>query len=304
VAAAQGSPQLCRVNPLTASFRLIALLIVTTLGLRAEQGTVSPPATEPVRGIVISCQAWGTDAIVEAMKEVKALGANWIQIYPYAVVTRGGGLRIRPWGVNDPPPPWLTRSIAEAHRLGLKICITPHVAPWRTGWGWRGDIAAVCEKTAAPLAYAANWPDYQRVPFWDALDVIALSAYVPVASHCQMATAEEIDRAWQRIRAEALAYADIQYRQIVFMELGYDTGMNAARAPWEDGDGREGGAALQALCLDRALRAVEAPGDDLVGAFLWKWFADPAPDENFLVSAPPMREVVARHWLAPDVSAP
>lgn len=345
-------------RPLT-DLRLILVLfaLLTSFGTAADLSTDTD--NEPVRGIVISCQTWGqewgTDAMVEAMQEVKDLGANWVQIHPYAAVTREGGLRLRRWGINDPAPQWLTRPIKEAHRLGLKICITPHVAPWRAGWGWRGDIqfdtkaqwnqffadykewitrlaevcrdadgftvgseldqtiedhekhwreiiAAVREKTDAPLAYAANWPDYQRVPFWDALDVIAVSAYFPVVQHQRMATGEEIDRAWQRIRGEALAYARTQYRQVVFMELGYDTGMNAARAPWEDGDGRPGGAELQALCLDRALAAVEEPGDDLVGSFLWKWFAGPAPYENFLKSEPHMREVVARHWQDQPVS--
>ena len=52
---------------------------------------------------------------------------------------------------------------------------------------------------------------------------------------------------------------------------------------------------MQALCLDRALAAI-GEEDDLVGVFLWKWFAGPARRETFLVSDPHMREVVARHW--------
>ncbi len=278
--------------------RLTGVVLGLAGGLFGRAEPAPSEQAEPVRGIVISCQTWGqewgTDAMVEAMQEVKALGANWVQIHPYAAVTREGGLRWRRWS-NDPEPPrWLTRPIEEAHRLGLKICITPHVAPWRAGWSWRGDIqfesddqwdrfftdyrewitrladicadadgftvgseldqtvedheqdwreiiAEVREHINAPLAYAANWPDYQRVPFWDALDVIAVSAYFPVTQHQRVPDSEEIDRAWARIRGEVLAYARTQYRQVVFMELGYDTGLNAARAPWRDGDGREGG---------------------------------------------------------------
>ena len=325
------------------------------LGLLSARlpATEVAPAEPPVRGIVISCQTWGqewgTDEMVEAMREIKALGANWVQIHPYAGVTREGALKLRRWQPEDPPPRWLTRPIEEAHRLGLKICITPHIAPWRAGWGWRGEIrfdtdeqwdqffddyhtwitalAKICRdadgftvgseldqtieshedrwreiirsvraETDAPLAYAANWPDYQRVPFWDALDVIAVSAYFPMVQHQRLPNDAELDRTWNRIRGEVLAYARTQYRQVVFMELGYDTGLNAARMPWADGDGRPGGIELQARCLDRALAAVEIPDDDLVGSFLWKWFPGPAPRENFLKSEPHMREVIARHW--------
>lgn len=315
--------------------------------------TPSSTQDEPIRGVVISCQTWGkewgSDAMVEALQEVKALGANWVQIHPYGSVTREGEILLGRLPEDpDEAPDWLRRPIAEAHRLGLKICITPHVAPWRAGWGWRGEItfdspakwdrffrdyqvwitrlarlcrdadgftvgseldqtlagnesrwrgiiAAVRAETDAALTYAANWPDYQRVPFWDALDVISLSAYFPVVNHQRMPTAAELDRTWRRIRGEALAYARRQNRRIVFMELGYDLGMNAAREPWKDGDRRAGGETLQALCLDRALAAI-GEEDDLIGAFLWKWFPGPVRRETFLVSAPHMREVVARHW--------
>lgn len=332
------------------------------LGLMPLGGRATDAAEPPVRGIVISCQTWGkewgTDAMVEALREVKALGANWVQIHPYGSVTREGELRFGRLP-EDPAeaPVWLTRPIAEAHRLGLKICITPHVAPWRAGWGWRGAIsfeteeqwdrfftdyrrwiqrlARICREadgfvvgseldqtvvhhesdwrdiialvraeTDAALSYGANWPDYQRVPFWDALDVIAISAYFPVVRHQRIPQAAEIDRAWDRIRGEVLAYGRTQHRRVVFMELGYDTGLNAAREPWVDGDGQPGGAALQALCLDRALAAIGKPDDDLVGAFPWKWFPGSAPRENFKVSEPHLRTVVARHWLTHPAIAP
>ncbi|MBT5900865.1 MAG: hypothetical protein HOH58_02010 [Opitutaceae bacterium] len=344
--------------------RFVSLRHLRLLGVFAvspalgNEITLEPPEDEPVRGIVISCQTWGqewgTDEMVEAMREVKALGANWVQIHPYGAVTRDGEIRMRRMPEDpDEAPIWLKRPIEEAHKLGLKICITPHVAPWRAGWGWRGEItfdskakwnrffqdykvwitrlarlcrdadgftvgseldqtlegnerrwrdiiAAVREETDAPLTYAANWPDYQKVPFWDALDVISLSAYFPMVNHQRTPAPAELDRTWQRVRGEALAYARSQNKRIVFMELGYDVGMNAAREPWEDGDRREGGEALQAMLLDRALSAVKEE-DDLIGTFLWKWFAGPVRRETFMVSAPHMREVVARHWAEESV---
>ena len=131
--------------------RFVSLRHLRLLGVFAvspalgNEITLEPPEDEPVRGIVISCQTWGqewgTDEMVEAMREVKALGANWVQIHPYGAVTRDGEIRMRRMPEDpDEAPIWLKRPIEEAHKLGLKICITPHVAPWRAGWGWRGEI--------------------------------------------------------------------------------------------------------------------------------------------------------------------
>ncbi|WP_221031160.1 glycoside hydrolase family 113 [Actomonas aquatica] len=314
-----------------------------------------PNPDDTIRGVVISCQTWGrewgTDEMVEAMQEIKALGGNWVQIHPYGGIQRDGSISFGRLPEDpDEAPVWLARPIAEAQRLGLKICITPHLAPWRAGWSWRGDIrfeddaawerffrdyeawitrlarlcrdadgfvvgseldqtipgherewrriiAAVRAETDAALSYAANWPDYQRVPFWDALDCISVSAYFPLVDHDRYPTPSELDRAWSRIREDLLDYGRRQGLRVVLMELGYDTGLNVAREPWRDGDRRAGGASLQALCLDRALTAIEQPDDDLLGAFLWKWFPGDSRGETFLKSDPHMREVIARHWL-------
>ena len=63
--------------------RSLFLLLALGLGwggtgqLRAET-----QAEPPIRGIVISCQTWGrewgSDEMVEALREIKALGATWV----------------------------------------------------------------------------------------------------------------------------------------------------------------------------------------------------------------------------------
>ena len=188
-----------------------------------------------VRGITISTHGggrdWGSDAMIPTMEEIRALGANWVSIHPYARINTDGSLRFERFDPQNPPE-YLARPIREAHRLGLNICIKPHIAYWGTPFSWRGEItferdeewqrfwadysewivllaaasrdadgfvvgteldrtlhfenewraviARVREQTRAPLTYAANWTDYHRVPFWDALDVIGIQAYFPL----------------------------------------------------------------------------------------------------------------------------
>jgi sugar phosphate isomerase/epimerase len=94
--------------------------------------------------MTISCpragQIWATDEMVDAMRELKALGVNWIAIHPYAGISPDGtvgGARIDRLYAD---PVWITRPIAEAHRLGLKIMIKPHIAYWGSSFRWRGEI--------------------------------------------------------------------------------------------------------------------------------------------------------------------
>jgi hypothetical protein len=73
------------------------------------------------------------------MEAIKEVGANWVTTHPYAGISKDGSLRFRENDFEKPPQHW-TRPIEEAHAKGLKICIKPHLAHWRTGFSWRGDI--------------------------------------------------------------------------------------------------------------------------------------------------------------------
>ncbi len=323
---------------------LCAWLAAAALGL-SEQ----PAQPEPVQGMTISCQTWGwewgTDEMVESMRELKALGVNWICIHPYAAIRGDGSVRWR----GEEAPAWLTRPIREAHALGMKILIKPHLAYWGSPFEWRGaitfedeaqwqrffttyqawitNVAEVCreadafvvgteldgtlhreddwrrvvagvrQRFAGPLTYAANWTDYRSVPFWDALDVIGIQAYFPLAAEPGLPDPGDLEQAWARWLKEMRAYARTVNRPIVFTELGYCRTPNAAVRPWEGrrGDG-EHADETQRRCMTAALQAIKR--DELVvGAFLWKWFAGPHTRENFLMTTPAMRQLIREHWV-------
>lgn len=126
----------------------IVAFAVLGCGLARASGGADVDPYARVRGMTVSCHGagreWGSDEMVRTMEQLKALGVNWIAIHPYAPIrddgTVGGAGR---HGVRQmyADPTWLTRPIAEAHRLGLKIMIKPHVAYWGSRFSWRGEIA-------------------------------------------------------------------------------------------------------------------------------------------------------------------
>lgn len=326
-------------------FLIPILAVLLFLGLKP-----SYEKAEVIKGMTISCQTWGwewgTDEMVDAMAELKALGINWISIHPYAGIRRDGTVRFRR-GRSMEDTQWLTRPIEEAHRLGLKILIKPHLAYWRSGFKWRGEIefktekewdrffstytqwieelAEICQnadafvigteldktihfenrwreiiqvlrsKSSAPITYAANWTDYQRIPFWDALDAIGIQAYFPLLEPSIKPNKEMLNSAWDKKLGELNQFAEIHNRSVVFTEIGYDISTYAPYKPWESGDYRPGAEEVQKLCLTAALKAL-AKDDKVIGAFLWKWFAGEIRRENFLKSTPVMREVIKENW--------
>ena len=308
------------------------------------------PERDPVHGITISTHGighdWGSDAIVPTMEEIRSIGANWVAIHPYAQIGDDGSVRFHP--INpDTPPDYLIRPIQAAHALGLKICIKPHLAYWRSSFSWRGEInfsaptdqdrfwqaykqwiiqlaqvchsadafivgteldqllyaedqwrtliAAVRQHTATPLSYAANWSDHQRVPFWDALDMIGIQAYFPLSKNINP-TPATLNAAWA-LRMKALhTYAESMNRDIIFTELGYNQSHLAPVKPWTyQVDGDEA-LPIQEACMRAALQAINTE-PRVIGAFLWKWFPLPhSVGHNFQLATPTIKAVITEFW--------
>ena len=303
-----------------------------------------------VRGVTISThgggQDWGQDVMVPTVRDIKTLGANWIATHPYGSVSRDGSVGRRRFGDGATPSHW-TRPIEEAHAQGLKICIKPHLAYWRTGFSWRGDItfdtdeqwarfwddysawilrlAEACSEADAfvvgteldktlhhedqwraliadvrkvydgPITYAANWSDYRRVSFWDALDVIGIQGYFPITDE-ENPTEADIRAGWQRIVDELRDYSQEHNRNVVFTELGYNQSYIAAARPWDYRVDDEGARTVQELCWHAAFDAIDRE-PRIVGALLWKWFPHPRPiGRNFPLATPPIMRIIADAW--------
>jgi hypothetical protein len=332
--------------------RYLSIMIILCCFLFGAEA-VSTRSHVEIRGMTVSCQTWGwewgSDEMVTTMRELKQLGVNWIAIHPYARIHADGTVQGFS-GRGDESFAWLTRPIMEAHRMGLKICIKPHLAYWGSKFRWRGDVAfdspeqwdnffasysdwmnslaTICKEadafvvateldrtvafesrwrniieqmrslTNAPLTYASNWTDYRSVPFWDALDVIGIQAYFPLADSPSSPELDQLASAWDNHLKELNSFAAKLGKTIVFTELGYDLSQNAAFKPWESGRRNMPDEALQQKCLESALRAIERD-DQVIGAFLWKWFPGDTDHENFLKSTPAMRSLIKSYWAEP-----
>ena len=305
-----------------------------------------------VRGMTVSCPTygpeWGSDAMVQTMKDLKTLGVSWVAIHPYAQIGNEGRVYSRSLGDPEKAPRWVTRPIDEAHALGMKFLMKPHISYWGSRFSWRGEIdfqkekevnrffadyerfivsmAKISQKADAfvigteldrllrfekqwrriikavrkhykgPVTYAANWTEYEKVPFWDALDCIGIQAYFPLIAEGQKNPDRKTIRlGWQQVVKRLEAFSQLTGKKICFTELGYNKSSRAASHPWEYQVGGAGAEELQKICLDEALKAIDA-SKSVVGAFLWKWFPGRARPRNFNKESQAMRAVIKSRW--------
>ncbi|CAM2066220.1 hypothetical protein SCOR_12640 [Sulfidibacter corallicola] len=170
---------------------------------------------------------------------------------------------------------------------------------------WRDIIAAVRSVTKARLTYAANWDGYERIPFWDALDLVGIQAYFPLSEE------EDPDRAalaqgWTKVFGRLEKFHQSTGKPIFFTELGYNRSLRAAAQPWHHvQQSGHAAAGLQERCLRIGLEWTAGREAALWrrrypwfrGVFLWKWFVGPAGGENFYLNEARLRTIIQSVWL-------
>jgi hypothetical protein len=139
---------------------------------------------------------------------------------------------------------------------------------------WRALIREVRAQFPGLLTYSANWDEADNVVFWDALDLIGVNAFYPLARHNRATYAEYL--AGARDARDAIAgLSRALDMPVLFVEVGYTTRSDAAVEPWLWPDD------MQGVVIDedeqaRALSAVfEAllPEPWFAGFFIWRYYA-------------------------------
>ncbi len=136
---------------------------------------------------------------------------------------------------------------------------------------WRRIIGDVRRVYHGPLTYAAHWgPEFENLPFWDALDFLGLNFYYPLASD-----ADGRVPSWQAAErvAQAIEQAHRRWNKpVLFTEIGFPSASGAAREPWRENPSDTPDPAQQALCYQVVFRTFyHRPW--LAGLYWWKWYS-------------------------------
>lgn len=137
---------------------------------------------------------------------------------------------------------------------------------------WRQLIAAVRKVYSGKLTYAGNWwGDYDKVPFWDALDAVGVDAYFPLA-HDEQAGLTALRSGARDAITQLRAAAERWDRPVLLTEVGFAARRGAWVSPHEEGGTLS--EADQRLAWQVLLAELGKP-DWLLGIHAWKVFTHP-----------------------------
>jgi len=144
---------------------------------------------------------------------------------------------------------------------------------------WNALIAEIREVYKGEITYAANWDNYQNVPFWGLVDHIGVDSYFPLSDEPNESV-ENLVEFWYPIKVQLRRIATEYDKPILFTEYGY---MDHIQAPWRnwvlESDRSDMNRSEKAQ-LNAFTAFYDAFWEEswVSGGFIWKWYAERIPN--------------------------
>jgi hypothetical protein len=188
--------------------------------------------------------------------------------------------------------------IAQGHGVDVLVVGSELVSSETKVEEWTKTIAKVRETYKGNLTYSANWDHYDKLPFWDQLDLIGMNSYYKLGDDEKVSTAE-IEHRWGDIQKNILNFQRTVGKPILFLEAGWCSLQNAASEPWDytqmdlptDND-------LQKR-LYEAFYHVWYNNPHLGGYMMWEWPPSDTEEKGYTPKGKPAEQVMKEYFAKP-----
>jgi hypothetical protein len=163
---------------------------------------------------------------------------------------------------------------------------------------WRGLIARVRRVYGGQVTYSANWDHYERVGFWNDVDLVGLTGYFElVPEGPQQPTLGAIVEGWREWHLRLMRWQATHGRRILLTEVGYRSNDGAAAVPWRWGTGPERVDVEEQRLAYEAFTQVWSHEPRLAGVFFWNWWGEGGAQCTDYTPRHKPAEAVLRRWL-------
>lgn len=166
---------------------------------------------------------------------------------------------------------------------------------------WRDIIGAVREVYSGQLVYAANFTEFEKIKFWDALDFVGIQAYFPLAKD-HNPELSELKKSWESHLPKIEKVVRKYKKPVIFTEIGYCNTVDAAVEPWVWPNERKEIAfseEVQALCYE-AFFETAWKKSWMAGVFFWKWYPERHEREPDFTPQGKQAEATMRAYFSAD----
>ncbi|HEU5013815.1 MAG TPA: hypothetical protein VFT66_14940 [Roseiflexaceae bacterium] len=232
------------------------------------------------------------DSLIWAIDQARTLGLKVI-IKPHIDIesdSRSWRANINPTDVNA----WFTNyttwmahfaDIAKDHGASVLV-VGSELITMSTNKAneshWRAMIAEVRKHFDGKLTYSANWggndfyEEWSKIPFWDALDYLGISAYFQLTNSYNPSVTE-LKASWGNWKQKLYTFQQRWNRPMLFTEVGYRNMDGAANSPFDWWSNNQIDNQEQVDCYE-ALFSSWANVAWFAGSQFWHWSLHPPSD--------------------------
>lgn len=164
---------------------------------------------------------------------------------------------------------------------------------------WSKVIDATRARYHGTVLYAANFTEYDRVPFWDKVDMVAIDAYFPLADE-PTHDLNKLIAGWKPVRTKLAAFARRVHKRILFTEAGFPSQRGAVTEPSDARINRSRDDVEQSVAYQSLLVSFQ---DQTwwAGVLWWVWSAPPGEStasyrRGYAIHGKAAEKVVRRWW--------
>ena len=163
---------------------------------------------------------------------------------------------------------------ADLFAIGDEFDSLDAVPAYRASWIQAIQVARRYYK--GPIVYGADYPNYQQVTFWNALDDVGIDAYFPL-SQSPSPTLSQLESGWRQIATQIQAWrkrTGLDRKGFVITELGYPSEDGAAATPGTWFPSQPVNLALQQRCYVATFKTIYQ--EPWLRGIFWFWWANPS----------------------------
>jgi hypothetical protein len=167
---------------------------------------------------------------------------------------------------------------------------------------WSAIIRRAREAYSGQLTYSANWDHYDRVEFWQELDLVGLTGYFElVAPDNTDPTLDQVVHGWREWHVRLMRWQARHSRPLLMTEVGYRSNDGAAAFPWRWGEEEPQLDLEEQRVAYEAFTRVWSNDARLGGVFFWNWWGQGGPScSDYTPRGKPAARVLRRWFRGPS----
>lgn len=182
--------------------------------------------------------------------------------------------------------------IAQSEHAEYLVVGTEYVSSETMRDRWLDVITHVRGIFDKQLIYSANWDHFDPVSFWDAVDIMGVTAYHKMTADNFDPGVEEMTRAWEPVKRRLHSLKERLHKPLIITEIGYPSLDGANAYPWDETRQVKVDVEEQRRCYEAFARAF-ANDTTLSGIYWWIWFHGGGPqDTGFTPEGKPATDAI------------